>query len=589
MAAFPKGTSNGANGSGDGVVNEEWMSPVFHPDDERSEFRVVLIHPKKALNLCGAGRLACVLGTVEINGYKFVGRDFDANQMVPFCVPYRTIGSTQCVAEKISFEEVNKEMLTKRFGSLKVNVSAILTYIVSQHYWGILVIGPPPPMYSPIETVLGSEFLRQPPMTTVKSYRSITPTSFQLQFGDALFTLERKVVVQRVDQAIENEYEKRKRTVIMAVGRKDTGKSTFNRYMVNRMLNHINDRSAGKKVNVYFIDLDVGQSEFNPPGLVGVHKINGPVLSTALFSQVPTLTSAFFYGSNTPEVDTKHYKHIVQVAMEEFYRVSQADDHSIAIVNNIGWVDYTGEEIMQHVISTVKPHHLVSFQDRRATFNVKAIDPSLQIRKHLVAGYVHPANPNRFSPSTLRDYSLAAYLTHSFQRNQGVIVDSFNRCTVRVVPFNDIQLFFHPESLVDDRFIFNTLNTATVALCSVQVPANGGFNTDLIRGRGDLPKKLVPVPNAQGQNPALRCYGYAFIRAISLEERCFYVITPVAADVLKNVTVMALGHEIGTPKYIFQAQSTAGGPYLMSTGGNVDREFNQLSMPIKIVSCSKRR
>lgn len=45
----------------------------------------------------------------------------------------------------------------------------------------------------------------------------------------------------------------------------------------------------------------------------------------------------------------------------------------------------------------------------------------------------------------------------------------------------------------------------------------------------------------QEMKPMLRCVGFALIRAISIQRKLFYLLTPVDHDVLRNVEVFAYG------------------------------------------------
>jgi len=76
-------------------------------------------------------------------------------------------------------------------------------------------------------------------------------------------------------------------------GAKGVGKSSLIRYLVNRILSrhHV----------VALIDCDVGQPEYNPPGLMSLHLLVDPVLSPPhLHMRTPELS--FFLG----DVSTKH-------------------------------------------------------------------------------------------------------------------------------------------------------------------------------------------------------------------------------------------------------------------------------------------
>lgn len=58
---------------------------------------------------------------------------------------------------------------------------------------------------------------------------------------------------------------------ICNLGGKGVGKSTFGRWLINRIL------SSGSNEKVLYLDFDPGQTEFNPPGMLAVHVVSEPV------------------------------------------------------------------------------------------------------------------------------------------------------------------------------------------------------------------------------------------------------------------------------------------------------------------------
>nr|XP_060484027.1 polynucleotide 5'-hydroxyl-kinase NOL9-like isoform X1 [Panthera onca] len=58
--------------------------------------------------------------------------------------------------------------------------------------------------------------------------------------------------------------------VILVCGSQDVGKSTFNRYLINQLLNSISC--------VDYLECDLGQTEFTPPGCISLLNITEPIL-----------------------------------------------------------------------------------------------------------------------------------------------------------------------------------------------------------------------------------------------------------------------------------------------------------------------
>ncbi|CAB4011216.1 Hypothetical predicted protein [Paramuricea clavata] len=57
--------------------------------------------------------------------------------------------------------------------------------------------------------------------------------------------------------------------VVLVCGGKNVGKSTFARYLTNTILN--------TQKPLYYLETDVGQTEFTPPGVISLTKVDAPI------------------------------------------------------------------------------------------------------------------------------------------------------------------------------------------------------------------------------------------------------------------------------------------------------------------------
>jgi polynucleotide 5'-hydroxyl-kinase GRC3/NOL9 len=64
--------------------------------------------------------------------------------------------------------------------------------------------------------------------------------------------------------------------IILICGPRKVGKSTFGRFFVNQLLN--------RYPKVAHVDLDLGQTEFNPPGFISLKIIEEALLGTMFCS-----------------------------------------------------------------------------------------------------------------------------------------------------------------------------------------------------------------------------------------------------------------------------------------------------------------
>ncbi|KAL6738548.1 hypothetical protein Aduo_012088 [Ancylostoma duodenale] len=111
-------------------------------------------------------------------------------------------------------------------------------------------------------------------------------------------------------------------------------------------------------------------------------------------------------------------------------------------------------------------------------------------------------------------------------------------------------------SYVDDRYFFATLNVQIVALCSEL--SDQPLEVRRILGDETLPNVSITHPSS----PVLNCHGFGLIRAIDLDKKLFYFLTPLSLTELAKVTVFARGTDIMVPQHLLECQPATNVPYL---------------------------
>ena len=129
---------------------------------------------------------------------------------------------------------------------------------------------------------------------------------------------------------------------VIIFGPKGSGKSTFCRYLVNTCLSNSSQ--------VCLLDVDVGQPEISPPGLVSLHLLTTPLLSLP-HSPDPQhqCISRCFFGHTTPNGDPVAYMHAIEQVL------ASAPRGIPLIVNCHGWMQGVGELTCQALLALVKP------------------------------------------------------------------------------------------------------------------------------------------------------------------------------------------------------------------------------------------
>lgn len=152
--------------------------------------------------------------------------------------------------------------------------------------------------------------------------------------------------------------------IIMICGPKSSGKSTFAKLLLNRLLTTATeaDRTARNPV-VAVLDIDPGQPEYCPPGqlaLVHVHEPNfGPPFAHPIPAPRSKILRSHSIGAVSPAMDPELF---VACLMDLFAHynnlLSKFPDCSL-VINTPGWVLGTGLEILVSLISKVKPTEII--------------------------------------------------------------------------------------------------------------------------------------------------------------------------------------------------------------------------------------
>ncbi|KAF4615916.1 hypothetical protein D9613_011282 [Agrocybe pediades] len=142
-------------------------------------------------------------------------------------------------------------------------------------------------------------------------------------------------------------------------GPKNSGKSTFARTLMNRLLQSYR--------RVAFLECDLGQSEFTPGGMVALNIISKPVFGPP-FTHPILPKYAHYIGSTTPRSSPSHYLEAIS-ALLQTYRLdiqtpdldgTEDDDERIfdvipIIVNTMGWSKGLGADLTQQIESMLEP------------------------------------------------------------------------------------------------------------------------------------------------------------------------------------------------------------------------------------------
>ncbi|KAL2117466.1 hypothetical protein VTJ04DRAFT_7126 [Mycothermus thermophilus] len=187
--------------------------------------------------------------------------------------------------------------------------------------------------------------------------------------------------------------------IIFLCGPKSSGKSTFGRLLVNRLMT---DRGGVKNrpwSPVMFLDLDPGQPEYSPPGVVSLCKLTNPNLSPSFchptLSPTQGLIRAHATASVTPAQDPAHF---LECALDLFshYRTGP-NKQSPLVINTPGWIQGTGLDLLTSLITSLQPTEVIYMSQDGPEETVSGLQTAC---KETIPFSTLPSQPSEPSPSS---------------------------------------------------------------------------------------------------------------------------------------------------------------------------------------------
>lgn len=141
---------------------------------------------------------------------------------------------------------------------------------------------------------------------------------------------------------------------VCVYGSKNMGKSTFSRFLVNSALN--------QHQQIAYLDCDLGQSEFNPPGAVSLSVVDSPIFGPSYTHYRSSLISRFI-GHASSEPDPGHYLSRL-VDLFAYYQLHLQPRGLPLIINTQGWVTGIGYDLLIGLLQRIRPSDLVELVDK---------------------------------------------------------------------------------------------------------------------------------------------------------------------------------------------------------------------------------
>jgi len=160
--------------------------------------------------------------------------------------------------------------------------------------------------------------------------------------------------------------------VVVVCGSKNAGKASFSRYLVNTLLNGsgsgTDEKNGGSDdddddddTRVLYLDMDCGQPEYTPPGVVSLFEVRAdrPMLEPTYMTRYARPVASYFIGDTSPGSDPELYEESVEALLGDCdrtgagaagegkeKRVGRRSVRTTVVVNTHGWVQGLGLDVL---------------------------------------------------------------------------------------------------------------------------------------------------------------------------------------------------------------------------------------------------
>ncbi|XP_057517240.1 polynucleotide 5'-hydroxyl-kinase NOL9 [Amaranthus tricolor] len=339
--------------------------------------------------------------------------------------------------------------------------------------------------------------------------------------------------------------------VVFICGAKNSGKTTFSRYLLNTFLT--------KYKRVAYLDTDVGQSEFTPPGCLSLTIIDEATPDLTI-PCLKTPQRCYFFGDVSSKQDPELYLNCIYALYDhyrkEFRSSSKKGNPSVAelplIINTAGWVKGLGFDILCDMLRHIAATHVVKiniFSGKKGEGDKKDLPAGAFWLDELDESSVNlveisPGRKDSYNRSVLvkkearhiRELRLRGYFRQCLASDMSIttieeLALALASHTPYQVPISSIKIKqLHCE--VSNTEVFCSLNATIVGLA---------------------------VSCADPQSLPI-CVGLGIVRGIDLSKNVIYLITPVPHKILAGVDLLLQGF-IEIPTGLLQAQGCIS-PYM---------------------------
>jgi polynucleotide 5'-hydroxyl-kinase GRC3/NOL9 len=387
------------------------------------------------------------------------------------------------------------------------------------------------------------------------------------------------------------------RSVAMICGPKSSGKSTYTKLLINRLLTTqtpLGQQFPGRgrkqrNDGVLLLDLDPGQPEYAPTGQLSLIHLSRPNFGPPYSHPDPKDEGLKIIRSHSicaisPSNDTGYYTTCVLDLLTHYRNFITSHPGSPLIINTPGWVQGTGLELLTDLIKQARPTVIIYTSIEGPADVVKALQeeakknrlitlPSqateyttrtaAQLRIMQAMSYFHSGPLKRNSPSwsatpltstppwqvkySGKNAGILGILCMGEQPLGDLIKDTINGVVLAVVVIDDMEAFpglSDCNSSRDDGFD------------AANPPSEPSHISSIHRTKEEnLP--YLSATNATSLDPRYsHSIGLALVRGIDVEHQTLQLLTPISLHVLKDVqqcgkSIVLVGGRLETPGWAY--------------------------------------
>ncbi|XP_034358656.2 polynucleotide 5'-hydroxyl-kinase NOL9 isoform X1 [Arvicanthis niloticus] len=354
--------------------------------------------------------------------------------------------------------------------------------------------------------------------------------------------------------------------VILLCGACDIGKSTFNRILINQLLNSI--------PAVDYLECDLGQTEFTPPGCISLLNITEPLLGPP-YTHPRKPQKMVYFGKMNCHNDYENYIEIVKYVFRDYKREFPL------VINTMGWVSDDGMLLLVDLIRVLSPNYVVQLSSGRdklmPVLTSEFVDltdglyTKSKIRRY--RGFEIPefGDNLEFTEEEKESSPVPVFTGHTVLSVYSEFLSSKNeknRAKYNRI-FRDLAVLGYlsqlmlpvPEplrplhSLTPYQVPFSAVAVrvthADVAPTHILYAVNASW-VGLCRIVDDM-KGYTRGPILLAQNPICDCLGFGICRGIDMDRRVYHILTPLPPEELKTVNCLLVG-SISIPHCVFKNQ-----------------------------------